>query len=135
MDLGAVMDELGDRLDTITGLRVYRYPPDNIQPPAAVVTYPGTITYDETMRRGMDRYPDLTVVAMVGKVSDRASRDAVSVYANGAGEKSVKAVLDGDGYQSCDSVRVTGVEFDIVSMAGVEYLAATFTLDIAGTGA
>lgn len=128
------MDELGDRLDTITGLRVYRYPPDNIAEPAAIVTYPENVTYDETMRRGMDRYPDLAVIVLVGKVSDRASRDRISIFANGAGDKSIKAVLDGGGYESCDSVRVMGAEFDIVSMAGVEYLAATFTLDIAGPG-
>ena len=37
-------------------------------------------------------------------------------------------------YTSFDSVRVTGVEFDIVSVARVEYLAATFSLDIIGPG-
>lgn len=135
MDLGAVMDEVGDQLDTIEGLRVYRYPPDNVQVPAAVVTYPETITYDETMRRGMDRYPDLAVVVMVGRVSDRASRDHIALYADGAGARSVKAVVEAHDYVSCDSVRVTGAEFDIVKVAAVEHLAATFTLDIAGTGA
>ena len=134
MDLGAVMDEIGDQLDTIAGLRVYRYPPDQVAPPAAIVTYPENITYDETYGRGMDRYPDLSVVVMVGKVSDRASRDAISVYADGTGDKSIKTVVEAGTHTAFDSVRVTGGEFDIVSMAGVEYLAATFNLDIAGPG-
>lgn len=84
MDLGAVMDEIGDRLDTLDGLRVYRYPPDNVQPPAAIVTYPDTYTYDETMRRGMDRIT-LPVVLLVGKVSDRASRDRISDWLSRGG--------------------------------------------------
>lgn len=134
MDLGAVMDEVGDRLDTITGLRVYRYPPDNVQPPAAIVSYPETITYDETMRRGMDRYTNHTVAVLVGKVSDRATRDNISVYADGAGDRSIKALLDGTGYETCDSVRVTSADFDIVTIASVDYLGVMFNLDIAGPG-
>lgn len=135
MDLGAVMDEVGDQLDTIDGLRVYRYPPDSVSVPAAVVTYPENISYLETMRRGMDRYPDLSVVVMVGKVSDRTSRDRIAAYADGAGDRSIKAVVEAHTYEACDTATVTGAEFDIVSMAGVEYLAATFTIDIAGAGA
>ena len=134
MILGDVMDQIGDQLDTIEGLRAYRYPPDSVVVPAAIVTYPENVTYDETMRRGMDRYPDLSVIVMVGKVSDRASRDRISVYADGTGDKSIKTVVESGTYTAFDSVRVTGIEFDIVSMAGVEYLAATFNLDIAGPG-
>jgi hypothetical protein len=134
MDLGAVMDEVGDQLDTIPGLRVYRYPPDSVQPPAAVVTYPEMYTYDETYGRGMDRLT-ISVVVMVGKVSDRSSRDRIAVYINGAGDRSVKAVVEAHTYEACDTVRVMSAEFDIVSMAGVEYLAATLSIDIAGTGA
>ncbi len=134
MDLAAVMDEVGDQLDTITGLRVHRHPPDSVQVPAAVVTYPETYSYDETMGRGMDRMT-LQVVVMVGKVSARTARDRLARYLNGAGARSVKAVVEAHAYTSCDTVRVEGAEIDIVSMSGVEHLAATFTIDIAGTGA
>lgn len=135
MDLGDVMDQVADRLDSITGLRVYPYPPDTVAPPAAIVTYPESIDYDATYARGMDRIPDLRVIVLVGRVSDRASRDAISVYADGSGTQSVKAVVEAGTYTAFDSVRVTGAEFDVISMAGVEYLAATFHLDIAGEGA
>lgn len=135
MNLGAVMQAVADRLKTITGLRVYAYPPDTVQSPAVVVTYPGTYTYDATYGRGMDRIEDLGVVALVGNVSDRASRDKIAQWANGSGATSLKAVLESGTYTAFDTIRVTRVEFDIVSVAGVEYLAATFTLDIAGQGA
>lgn len=133
MDLGAVMQAVADRLDTIAGLRVYAYPADNVSPPAAVVTYPFTYTYDETYGRGSDRM-DLRVVALVGKVSDRASRDKLSRYVDGSGTASFKQVLESGTYVTFDSLRVAGVEFDVISIAGVEYLAATLTVDIFGEG-
>lgn len=215
MNLADVMTEIGDRLDTIAGLRVYRYPPDQVAVPAAVVTYPEDYIFDATFGRGMDTMT-LPVVVMVGRVSDRKSRDLIAGYCDGAGPQSIKAVLEtGDrpavtftasnrngfvvtltglptghgfktgasavvdstdntidgtffllghaatsvtypqvggndadtgsgtvahvpggapGYTAFDTVRVVDIVFDIVSMAGVEYVAATLTLDIAGPG-
>lgn len=133
MKLAKVMDELGDALDNIGGLRVYRYPPDNIQPPAAVVAYPDSLTFDETYGRGMDSMV-VPVVVIVGKVSDRASRNRLSRYCDGAGSESIKATLDGHEYTACDSVTVATAEFDVIDMAGVDYISAVFDVAIAGTG-
>lgn len=135
MDLGAVMQEIADQVDTIADLRVFGYPPDKVSPPAAIVTYPGELTYDGSYGRGMDRIPDLTVVVLVGKVSERTARDRISLYANGSGSASIKAVIEAGTYTEFDTVRVASVSFDVISIAAVEYLAATFTLDIVGTGA
>ena len=135
MDLGAVMQEIADQVDTIADLRVYGYPPDSVNAPAAIVTYPGSLDYDGSYGRGMDRIPDLTVVVLVGKVSERTARDRVSLYCNGSGAASIKAVVEAGTYTEFDTVRVASVSFDIVLLGAVEYLAATFTLDIAGQGA
>jgi hypothetical protein len=135
MDIAEVMQEIADRLDTIDGLRVHAYPPDTVSAPAAVVTYPGTYNFDQTYGRGMDRMPDMSVVALVGKVSGKSTRDRVSEYASGSGEKSFKAVLESGTYETFDVITVVAVEFDIIAMGAVEYLAATFQLDIAGQGA
>jgi hypothetical protein len=134
MNLADVMQAVADRLDTIAGLRCYGYPPDVIQPPAAVVTYPDTIDFDQTYSRGCDRL-ELPVVVLVGKVSDRASRDTLGAYVDGSGASSVKAVLESGTYTAFDVIRVTGVTFDIISHGAVEHLAATFTCDITGSGA
>jgi len=134
MNLADVMDQLGDRLDDVGGLRVYRFPPDNVQVPAAVITYPETYTYDETYGRGMDRMT-LSVVAMVGKASDRAARDQLGQFVDGSGSKSIKQFLESGTYTAFDTARVMSADFDIVSMAGVEYVAATLSIDIAGEGA
>lgn len=134
MNLGNVMQELADQIDTIAGLRAYAYPPDTINAPAAVVTYPDSYTYDATYGRGSDRL-ELPVVVLVGKVSDRASRDNLSRFVNGSGADSIKTVVEAGTYTAFDTVRVTGAVFDVIAIAAVEYLAATLTLDIAGQGA
>jgi hypothetical protein len=93
--LADVMDEVAARLDTIDGLRCHAYPADNVAPPAAVVTYPDSIDFDSTYARGMDRLT-LPVVVLIGRVSDRASRDRISDYVDGTGAASLKAVLEAD---------------------------------------
>lgn len=133
MNLSTVMDQVATQLDTIAGLRVHAYPPSTLTPPAAVVAYPDDYTFDATYGRGMDRMT-LPVVVMVGKVSDRSSRDRLTDYLDGAGAASVKAVVEAGTYTAFDVVRVMDATFDVVSMGGVDYIAATFTLDIAGSG-
>lgn len=133
MKLDDVMDEVAARLGTIAGLRVFPYPADSVSPPAAIVSYPEKYTFDETYGRGMDRMT-LPVVVVVGKPTDRASRDRIAQYCDGAGPASVKAAVEAGKYVACDTVRVTGIEFDVVTVAGTDYLAALFDLDIAGAG-
>lgn len=135
MILGDVMQEVADRLDTIAGLRVFAYPTDQPPPiPAAIVSYPDSYTYDATYGRGMDRM-ELPVWLVVGKVSDRAARDQITKYLDGSGADSVKAVLESGTWTEFDTVRVMSVEFDVIRIGGIDYLAAGLTLDIAGQGA
>lgn len=137
INLADVMDEIAAQLVfNIPGLHVYPYPPDNIQPPAAVVDLPETYTYDETYRRGMDSLV-LPVAVLVGKVSDRASRDAIAPYFDGAGATSIKTVIESGTHTAFDTVRVTAADdpFEVWTMAGVAYLAGAFRLEITGQGA
>lgn len=134
MDLAAVMDQVGDALDTIDGLRVFRYPPDSLTPPAAVVDYPEDLTFDETYGRGQDRLT-VPVILYVGRWTDRSSRDHLAAYCAGSGAESVKAAVEAFAYTECDTVRVTQAEFEPHTIGGVQYVAAIFELDVAGTGA
>ncbi|HKX46586.1 MAG TPA: hypothetical protein VJP77_07775 [Planctomycetota bacterium] len=134
VNLADVMDEVAAQLDTITGLRAFAYPPDALVPPAAVVSYPDEVSYDQTYARGMDRIT-LPVVVLVGKASDRMSRDTIAGYVDGTGAGSIKAVVEAGTYTACDTVRVSRCEFDVVRIAGIDYLAALFELDITGQGA
>lgn len=138
MDLGAVMDELAERLrqaPSLAGGRTYAYPPGSVQPPAAIVSYPTRGVFDETYGRGKDRWTGVVVV-VVGRPTERQSRDLLAKYIDGSGAESVKALLDAEGYTSCDSdgVRVTGWDTDVYTIGAVDYLTAVFELDIWGPG-
>ncbi|MBN1174528.1 MAG: hypothetical protein JXA67_20335 [Micromonosporaceae bacterium] len=134
MNLSDVMNEVAQRMDAITGLRVTPYPPATILAPAGFVSYPERVEFDETYGRGQDMIQQLPVVLVVGRATERSARDTASEWASGSGPKSVKAALDGDDFQSCDDVTVTACDFDVINIGGVEYLAAVFVLDIAGSG-
>lgn len=128
-----VMEQVAGRLSAIPNLRVFGYPPDDAKPPFAVVDFPDEYTYDETYGRGMDRMT-LPVNVYVSRVVDRTLPDEMSTYANGDGPASIKAVLESGTYTAFDTLRVTRVEFDWVKYGSGDYLAALFTLDIAGQG-
>jgi hypothetical protein len=136
MIVGDIMDEVAARLRLATSLagRTFAYPPASVKAPAAVVTYPGEYNYDATYGRGMDRMT-LEVVVVVGRPNERQTRDRITRYVDGSGPESVKALVDGSDYASCDSVRVTRAGFDLTVIGGTEYLAAIFSIDVAGRGA
>ena len=132
MNLAAVMDEIAAALAGITGLRVSAYPPGSVSPPAGIVSYPDEITYNLTSGPTGARIESLPVVLVAGKATDRAAREAVSGWASTDGPASVKAVLEEAAYASLDTLTVTRCGFDVVTIAGVDYLAATFDIDISG---
>lgn len=131
MNLASVMAALATEVAKISGLRVYAYPADNVQAPAAVVGYPETYEFDQTYGRGSDRMT-VPVFVMVGRVDDRTARDALGAYVDGSGSSSVKAKVEAGTYTAMDSVRVTDVQFLAVTVAGVDYLAAQFSIDVFG---
>lgn len=136
MNVKDVMDELGEKLETIPQLRVYPYTVDKVTPPSAVIGLPDGVTFDQTYGRGSDTM-SLLVYLFVGAADDQASQTQLAAYANGSGDRSVKAVLDSTDdnvYTACDEVTVKSVEFDFYTSAGVKLLGAEFTVDIAGKG-
>lgn len=134
MNLKNLMDEAATVLGTITGLRVFAYPPPTVVPPAAIVSYPDAVEYDQTYGRGTDRITGLPFVLVVGKATDRAARDTVTGWVAGSGATSVKAAMEAHSWTSCDVLTVTKCSFDVVTIASVDYLAAMFEADAIGPG-
>lgn len=130
LDLKATLDAIGVRLGTIAGLRVYDYPPDSVAAPAAVVGYPDTVTYDETMARGTDSCV-IPVTVLVTSGSDRAARDALSPYLSGTGAQSIKAAVDGSLGGLVKDARVARADIPAgVIVAGITYDAAEFSVEV-----
>ena len=133
LNIGAVMNGLGVRLATISGLRVYDFPADDVAVPAGVVGYPDPLEWDVTMDRDTDR-ATIPVHIVVSKVSDRASRDALTAYMAGSGAGTVKDAIEAEPTLggAAASVRVMDVRGVNIRIAGVDYVAATFNVDVVG---
>jgi len=132
LDLTAVMDAIGARLVGVTGLRVYDYAADNAAPPAAIVSLPREVEYDSTAGRGVDRIV-IPVTVLVGKVSERAARDRLGAYIAGTGADSIKSAIEGSGGDLggvAQTVRVTSSSVDVVTIGAVDYLGASFDVEV-----
>lgn len=134
MRLANVMDEIGTRLRSIPGLRVWDWPAGSISPPAAVVSYPDSYKPHTTYARGADTMT-VPVVVLVGRADERSARDQLSEYVDGSGARSLIAVLESGSYTAFDTLTVSNIEFDVVRMGETDYLAALFACDIVGSGA
>lgn len=132
MNLEQVMDEIGDALDVIPDLYVFRYPADEVTPPAALVLFP-SMDFDRAMQRGLDRWTG-GIRLVVADQWDQAARAALSKYTSGSGPSSIKAAIQAHEWQSCSFVRVVRADPEQTPIAGVSYAAYLFELDIAGPG-
>jgi hypothetical protein len=132
VNLAAVMQEVADAVNEITGLRTSGWPVGSLVAPGAIVTYPDSIDYDETYGRGLDKITNLPLWVVIGQVKDKSARDRAGEYAAGKGARSIKQRLEGRGWSSLDTLTVTKCRFDTVTEAGVDYLAALFSIDIFG---
>lgn len=134
MILADVMDEIALVLRQITGLRVEAYPAESITPPAAAISYPASIDYDQTYGRGEDQFTDLPFIVVAGEYGARSSRDLISAWTAGDGPKSVKRVMEEREWTSCDDVHVSVGEIDPVQIAGVDYICVLFKATVVGPG-
>lgn len=101
---------------------VYPWPVESITVPCAVVGYPTVVEFDSTMGRGSDS-ASFPVYFMVGKAHDRSARDALTGIV-----KQMKNALD-DALGTY-ALRVIGADISEITVAGVNYLAAIFTLEV-----
>ena len=135
MDLEAVATELATRLDSIAGLRVSVFGPENkrVHPPHAIVTLPAEpIVYHGTYNAGgAMTEATFSIVLLLGKVHSRSAYAALAAYASATGARSVKVAIESGVYVTCDDPIVTTGAFDEYSMAGDDYLAAIFDVHLA----
>jgi hypothetical protein len=135
VDLYAVATEVGTALATVTPkLRLYPYGTAKIEAPAAVFTLPESIDYHQAYGNGAARITDAAVLVMVRDNVRREAFKSLAGFVRPTGAASIKAALEGYAWTSCDALTVTRVDFDILGMAGADYLTALFHLDIFGNG-
>lgn len=127
-----VRTNLKTRLATISGLKTYDHIPDSVNVPAAIVGQLD-ITFDSAMNRGLDT-ANCTVLLIVGRMSETAGQAKLDGYLAGSGSSSVKAAIEGDVTLSgaVQTLRVTAATAGSVTVAGNDYLAYRYTLELMG---
>ncbi len=133
MNLENVMEEVALALEQLPGVAIHPRPVLKVTAPAAIVSYPESIETRTTYGRGVARLV-LPVVVMVGRPTDHSTLKRITKYADGSGPESVARIMDTYAWTTCHHVTVIGIDFDVVGMAGVDHLAAAFTLDVVGSG-
>ncbi len=128
------MVEIAEKLTLFTGVSIFSYPTDSLVPPGGFVGYPERIIYDETYGRGEDIFSNLIVIMASDRTDSESSRDQVSEWTDPTSNNSVKTFLDNESYSSCGGVIVKNAEFEVMSIAKVDYLVAMFELDVTGEG-
>lgn len=128
MNLSLVMTAIADTIrDGGVMERVYDWPSESITVPAALVGYPESMTFDITFGRGADQ-ATFPVWLVVGRASDRNSRDALSALIKDA--TGIKGVLDGDLGGAVQSARLTELTVETVTIGSVDYLSAKGMVEV-----
>jgi hypothetical protein len=126
---------LKTNLETISGLTVYDYVPDFLEPPIAIIAPLNTLNYDSTMARGADTY-EVPVILYISKIDAETSQDTVDSYLVASGANSIKAAIESDGTLggAAMSVRVISAtdygEYEVTQ--GTSFLGVTFNVEVIG---
>jgi len=117
--LSSIRSGLSTRLATISGLSVYSYVPDSIEPPTAVV-------------RGSDSY-EIPLYLYVSRVDAELSQDSLDEFLAGSGSSSIKQAIEGDSTLGgvVSSARVVEASnYGVYTINSIDYLGVEFSVEI-----
>jgi hypothetical protein len=130
--LSSIRSGLSTRLATISGLSVYSYVPDSIEPPTAVVGVMSSVDYDSTMSRGSDSY-EIPLYLYVSRVDAELSQDSLDEFLAGSGSSSIKQAVEGDSTLGgvVSSARVVEASnYGVYTINSIDYLGVEFSVEI-----
>jgi hypothetical protein len=130
--LSSIRSGLSTRLATISGLSVYAYVPDSIEPPTAVVGVMSSVDYDSTMSRGSDSY-EIPLYLYVSRVDAELSQDSLDEFLAGSGSSSIKQAIEGDSTLGgvVSSARVVEASnYGVYTINSIDYLGVEFSVEI-----
>ncbi len=127
-----IRNGIGTALENISSLIVYKYIPDSIEPPTAVVGVVDTVDYDLTDARGADRYT-IPVFLYVSRVDAQDSQETLDGYLASSGASSVKAKVESDVTLGgvAQSTRVVEADnYGVYTINNIDYLGVEFTVEV-----
>ena len=127
-----IRNEIGNNLANITSLSVFKFVPDSVEPPTTVDCVMDTITYDESMSRGADKY-SVPVYLYVSRVDAQDSQETLDGFLVSSGANSVKAQIESDTTLNgeAQSVRVVSAgNYGVYEINNINYLGVEFIVEV-----
>jgi hypothetical protein len=125
-----IREGLAVRLETISGLNVYRKAPGSITVPAAVVRRRQT-QYDVTLDGADDTTWGITLFVQFANLE--VAHEALDAYLDTAGASSIVAAVHADPTLAgvVDFARVASAEGErVINYAGIDYLSVEFVVEV-----
>ena len=131
-----VRDNMKTALQAVSGLRVLDTLPDSANIPtngALVVVGLLDMTYDFTLNRGFDS-ATLSVLVIVGRMSESAAQDRLDGYLQSSGATSIKTAIEADKTLggAVQTLRVTQAVSGTITVANIDYLSYRYEVTLIG---
>ena len=129
MTIANIRSGIATNLRTISGLRVFEEIPDQVSPPAAVVSL-NNIEYHQAFSGGLNIFR-FTVRVIVGRAAERQAQRNLDTYAEPTGASSVKSAIESNRTLSgaCQDLIVESMpNIGSITVNENEYLAGEWTV-------
>lgn len=129
-----IREALGSALGSIDGLAVSSSARPTVSDLPAALVFAGSpvVAYDATFANGSHDWTAEVLVLVSRGTDDVQAQDAIDAFTAPAGASSIKAAIEAD--MTLGAVvhiaRVASADIGTVSVGGVEYFAATFTVEV-----
>lgn len=122
---------LAGQLGTIRGLRVLEHIPEQLNPPAAVISR-AEVDYTQAMSGGLTEW-SMQVQLVAGRMADQHSQRQIDAWLSWDGPESVRAALEADRTLggNCQTSRVTTADAMVsIQLSDSEYLGVTVNVTV-----
>jgi len=131
MTIAAIREGIATNLRTVSGLRVFEEIPDQVSPPAAIVSL-NSIQYHQAFAGGLNIF-SFTVRVIVGRAAERQAQRYLDLYSEPTGESSCKSAIESNRTLSgaCQDLIVESMpNIGSITVNESDYLAAEFAVTV-----
>ena len=129
MSIANIRSGIATNLRTISGLRVFEEIPDQVSPPAAVVSL-NSVEYHQAFAGGLNIFR-FTVRVIVGRAAERQAQCSLDLCAEPTGDSSVRSAIESNRTLSgaCQDLIVESMpNIGSITVNENEYLAGEWTV-------
>jgi hypothetical protein len=130
-NLSDIRKGLLGQLALVRGLRVSEHVPEQINPPAAIITR-AEVDYTQNMSGGLTEW-SMQVQLIAGRMADQQSQRQIDAWLSWDGDQSVRQALEADRTLggNCQTSRVTGADALVsIQVGDSDYVGVTLSVTV-----